>query len=265
MMTLSTSRNKIFIHPIPAFKDNYIWAVINTITQEAVIVDPGEAEGVLHYCQQQQLTIKAILITHHHGDHTGGVEALIKQYSVPVFGYAGSSFPLITHHVKEGDRIVLDEHFPAYQVLEVPGHTLDHVAYYADNHLFCGDTLFAAGCGRLFEGSAEQMFSSLQKIADLPEETYIYCAHEYTLNNLRFAQLVEPKNKHILTRINQVTDLHEKEKPSLPSQLKEEKQTNPFLRCHIPALIQQVEQHQQSSLHQPVEVFAALRRWKDQF
>ncbi len=257
--------NNILIHPIPAFKDNYIWAVVNTNTREVLIVDPGEAEAVLDYCQQQQLTIKAILITHHHGDHTAGVKALIKQHPAPVFGYRGSSFPLITHHVQEGDRIELDQHFPVYEVLEIPGHTLDHVAYYAENSLFCGDTLFAAGCGRLFEGSAAQMFASLQKIAHLPEETDIYCAHEYTLNNLRFAHLVEPQNPHILKRLQHVSHLREQEKPSLPSQLKEEKETNPFLRCHIPALIEQVEQHAQISLQQPVEIFAALRGWKDLF
>ena len=257
--------NDIKIYQVNALTDNYIWIIVNTRQQSALIVDPGDATPALAFLKQYQLELKGILITHHHWDHVNGVGDILQHYPVPVLGGSLSQLPLLTHKFKDGEVISVDACFPQYQVLAIPGHTLDHIAYYADNSLFCGDTLFGAGCGRLFEGTAEQMYASLQKITSLPEQTEIYCAHEYTLNNLVFAETVEPDNQNIKQRIEKTKTLRKNNLPSLPSLLLEEKQSNPFLRCEIPAVIQQTERHSQRSLKQPVDVFTALRQWKDHF
>ena len=255
----------INIHPITAFKDNYIWIIVNKQKRCALIVDPGEAAPVQAYLKQHHLDLHGIFITHHHGDHVYGVVDLINDHPVPVFGCIRSPYPHLTHRVDEGDSIFISHHFPTYQVLAIPGHTLDHIAYYAQNALFCGDTLFAAGCGRVFEGTMEQLYTSLQKIAALPEQTNIYCGHEYTLQNLHFAQHIEPTNPDIQQRIKQVTQIRQENHPSLPSLLMEEKKTNPFLRCENPDVIEQASRHAACSLKQPTDVFAALRTWKNEF
>ncbi len=253
------------IIPIPILSDNYVWTLLDTNQPTAVIVDPGEAKPVIHFLKQHELTLCGILITHHHWDHTGGIAELKNQYDIPIYGPVnetidGLSVPL------QPDQIIQLESFPLkLQVIGIPGHTLGHVAYYSPGILFCGDTLFAAGCGRVFEGTAAQMYASLQKIAALPDNTKIYCAHEYTLNNLRFAEQVEPENKKIKERLVRVSDLRKKNLPSLPSLLKEEKETNPFLRCDSPELIANVEKHADKTLSTPVEVFTELRTWKDGF
>ncbi len=253
------------IIPIPILSDNYVWTLLDTNQPTAVIVDPGEAKPVIHFLKQHELTLCGILITHHHWDHTGGIAELKNQYDIPIYGPAnetidGLSVPL------QPDQIIQLKSFPlTLQVIGIPGHTLGHVAYYSPGILFCGDTLFAAGCGRVFEGTAAQMYASLQKIAALPDNTKIYCAHEYTLNNLRFAEQVEPENKKIKERLVRVSDLRKKNLPSLPSLLKEEKETNPFLRCDSPELIANVEKHAGETLSTPVEVFTELRTWKDGF
>lgn len=254
----------ILIHPIPILKDNYVWTLIDEETQKAIVVDPGEAAPVEAFLRERHLTLSGILITHHHWDHTNGLTALAKQ-GMPVAGPARESIAGITLPVKEGDVFKLNS-FPAtFSAMDIPGHTLGHIAYRFDNNIFCGDTLFAAGCGRLFEGTAAQLYQSLQKIAELPEETVIYCAHEYTLNNLRFAALVEPNNPDIRERAIRVSALRDKGLPSLPSFLKEEKKTNPFLRCHVSDVIQQTKEYAGRSLTDPVDVFACLRQWKDKF
>lgn len=254
----------IKIYPVSALKDNYIWIIVNTREQSALVVDPGDATP-LAYLKQHQLQLKGILITHHHWDHVNGVAELLQHHPVPVFGYMHSQCPHVTHRVNADDIINIDACFPKFRVMTLPGHTLDHIAYYANNALFCGDTLFGGGCGRLFEGTAEQLYSSLQKIAGLPEQTAIYCAHEYTYKNLQFAQRVEPGNQQIKQRIEKTKKLRENKIPSLPSLLIEEKQTNPFLRCDIPEVIHQTEHHCQRLLTHPIDVFTELRKWKDNF
>lgn len=255
----------ITIHPISALKDNYIWGIVNTKKQCALIVDPGDAKPVIAWLKQHHLELNGILITHHHWDHVNGVTDLLKHSQVPVFGSTRSPFSELTHRVDEGQLVIINDAFPSFNVIAIPGHTLDHIAYYGDRILFCGDTLFAGGCGRLFEGTAEQLYASLQKICRLPDNTKIYCAHEYTVNNLRFAHTVEPRNKNITQRMEHVSALREKDTPSIPSLLLEEKQTNPFLRCEIPDIIEQVEKQMKRPLNCAIKVFSALREWKNVF
>lgn len=252
----------IKILPIPALKDNYMWMGINAQNQ-AFVVDPGDANPVIKTLKQYGLTLAAVFITHHHRDHTFGMEKLASYYHMPIFGPINEKLPEITHQVKEGDRVEL-EGFPTFNVLEIPGHTLDHLAYYSDGILFCGDTLFSAGCGRLFEGTAEQLYQSLLKLKALPDDTQIYCGHEYTQNNLRFAEYIEPHNEAIKAKIAQVNDLREKNQPTLPSLLKEEIDINPFFRCEVPDVIRQVEDSTKKSMS-TLEVFAELREWKNHY
>jgi len=251
------------IFPLPILRDNYVWIITNVEHHAALVVDPGDGGPVITYLKRQQLTLSGILITHHHWDHTNGVATLREYADVPVFA-SQSALPHI-HLVNDHDVIQPNALFPAYRVLAIPGHTRDHVAYYADGALFCGDTLFAGGCGRLFEGSAEELYASLQKISSLPDDTHIYCAHEYTLRNLEFAQTVEPHNLNIQKRIEQVQVLLAKQQTSLPSLLKDEKDTNPFLRCHVPDIIAAVEKRTGQRMQQPLDVFRALRKMKDTF
>jgi hydroxyacylglutathione hydrolase len=255
----------IEILPIPALKDNYIWAIIDHAQHKAVIVDPGEAEPVDAFLEQHQLALAGILITHHHWDHTGGAIALQQQHGVPLIGPKNDPVKGLNFALAENDEASI-EHFPmTFRVLDIPGHTLGHIAYYSAGVLFCGDTLFAAGCGRIFEGTPPQMFATLQKIAELPEATNIYCAHEYTLNNLRFAETVEPGNKQIAARLKKVSELRNRHLPSLPSTLAEEKATNPFLRCDSSEIQANVERYAGKKLHSALEVFTWLRKWKDEF
>lgn len=249
---------------VPALKDNYIWSIVDPVSNRALIVDPGEREPVENFLQQGY-TLAGIVLTHHHWDHTNAAAELAAEYDVPVFGAAIENIPAVTVPLTEGDKVIIDNFPISLTAIAIPGHTLGHTAYYAPGMLFSGDTLFAAGCGRLFEGTAEQMYHSLQKLAALPPETNVYCGHEYTLKNLQFAKLVEPDNKDIIDRIKQVTALREKNLPSLPSTLKDELATNPFLRCQSPTVIASVERHVGKKLQNPIEVFAALRKWKDNY
>ena len=249
------------ITPIPTLKDNYVWAIINK--PKVLIVDPGEAAPVAEFLQRHRLDLAGIIITHHHWDHTNGIINLINQYPAPVWGPSKENIPGITHPLHDNDKINLDSFPIELTIIAIPGHTLGHIAYYARGMLFCGDTLFAAGCGRLFEGTALQLYTSLQKIAALPEDTNIYCAHEYTLNNLHFAQTVEPNNKQITELIAQISALRKQGLPSLPSTLRKEKATNPFLRCDSPDVKENVEQYANKKLNDPLEIFTYLRKWKD--
>ncbi len=252
----------LLILPIATLKDNYVWTVVNTKKKCALIVDPGEAEPVLQYFKQHDLTLCGILITHHHWDHTNGIAGIKKVFDVPVFAKQKS---IGTVMVKEGDVVMINEFLPSYHVLEIPGHTLDHLAYYNEDSLFCGDTLFAAGCGRLFEGNAEQMYQSLQKMAALSQDTKVYCAHEYTQNNLKFAEQVEPANQEVIERLKQVKLQRERGLPSLPSSLGAEKATNPFLRCELEGVIARLEERVGRRLNKAIDVFAEMRKWKDGF
>ncbi|SFP35020.1 hydroxyacylglutathione hydrolase [Nitrosomonas cryotolerans] len=254
------------IYPVRAFKDNYIWVIHNQYY--AAIVDPGDAVPVLDYLQYNNLQMIAILNTHHHHDHVGGNTILLSKFSVPVYGPKNELIPNLTHPVWEGDTIYLDELSLSLRVLGVPGHTAGHIAYYASdktNLLFCGDTLFACGCGRIFEGTAEQMYASLQKLICLPDKTLVYCAHEYTSDNIRFARIVEPENTALLKLEGATEALRNQDMPTLPTTLAMEKATNPFLRCNQKDVINNTSIHAGRTLSDPVSVFTELRNWKNNF
>ena len=253
------------ISPIPAFQDNYIWALHNA-AGDCVVVDPGDAVPVREFLDAQGLRLSAILITHHHPDHTGGIAALSRDTTIPVYGPDNPAIDGITHCLKDGDELRLDSLGVSFCVLAVPGHTLDHIALHSatDKLMFCGDTLFHCGCGRLFEGTPEQMFESLQRLAALPGDTAVYCTHEYTLANMQFAQAVEPDNAALKQAVAAARTLREQGRPTLPSDIDIQRQINPFLRCTQPAVIQ-AAQTRAAGVSTPVDVFATLRRWKDQF
>jgi hydroxyacylglutathione hydrolase len=251
-----------------AFEDNYIWLIRSRSAlhpQQVIIVDPGDAEPVLTILGQQQLIPAAILCTHHHPDHVGGVAELLQHFPLPVFGPARENIATVTRPVKDGDIVHIQDMDISLQVLTIPGHTLGHVAYYGHSLLFCGDTLFSAGCGRLFEGTAAEMHASLRRLAALPPETAVYCGHEYTLANLRFALTVEPGNTHSQAYRKRVLALRTTRTPSLPSTLGLERRINPFLRVDEATVRAAVEEHAQQELASTLDVFTALRRWKDRF
>jgi len=245
---------------IPAFKDNYIWLL--TQGRRAFVVDPGDAAPVLARLEADGLGLDGILITHHHADHQGGIAELTARYPVPVFAPAKESITGCTHPLHGGERIeVLGQ---SVLVMAVPGHTLGHLAYAAPGALFCGDTLFGAGCGRLFEGTPVQMSASLDSIAALPDETRVYCAHEYTEMNLRFALAVEPENASLQARVSRVAALRAAGLPSVPSTLAEEKATNPFLRCTDSVVVAAGLRHDAVDASKTA-VFAAIRGWRNVF
>jgi hydroxyacylglutathione hydrolase len=251
------------IVPLPAFQDNYIW----TLRQGglAAVVDPGEARPVKEYLAREGLRLVAILATHHHPDHVGGITELVAERKVPVFGPKGEPIPAMTHPVGQDDKVEIPELAATFSVLEIPGHTRAHVAYYGLGSLFCGDTLFACGCGRVFEGTPAQMLQSLTKLAALPDETKVYCGHEYTLANIRFARAVDPENALLAAREARASKLRAAGLPTLPSTLGEERATNPFLRCAEPAVVESANKYLGARASDPVRVFAAIREWKNKF
>lgn len=252
---------------IPAFKDNYIWLLRKGAA--AVVVDPGDAQPVLDVLEQEHLSLAAILVTHHHADHQGGVVELCARFpaaAAAVFAPAGESITGTTRPLRGGETIRLDALDTEMKVIAVPGHTLGHLAYDANGCLFCGDTLFAGGCGRLFEGSPAQMLASLTRLAALPDETAVYCAHEYTEANLRFALAVESGNRRLRERANEVAVARAKGWATVPTTIGLEKATNPFLRCREPEVIAAArERGQLSPLASTEAVFAVLREWKNTF
>lgn len=254
---------------IPAFSDNYLWLLTSADQPSAhqqygVIVDPGDASPVLKKLQQMNITLCAILITHHHSDHVGGIAKLLEHYpDIPVYGPANERIPHRSHALGEGDIVELKELGMELKVLDVPGHTSGHIAYYGEGALFCGDTLFANGCGRIFGGSAKDLYQSLSRIAQLPAETLIYCAHEYTVDNIGFARWVEPDNNALAQRLEECHQLLDANKQTVPSLLSLELETNPFLRIAIPEVTRRINQHLKKELSDPAELFAALRTWKD--
>jgi len=249
--------------PVSAFRDNYVWTLRRG--KHAAVVDPGDAAPVLDYLAREGLELAAILATHHHADHVGGIAELAQKWRVPVFGPKNEPIATLTQPISEGDRVSIPELGVSFSVLDIPGHTRAHVAYYGAGALFCGDTLFACGCGRLFEGTADQMFASLSKLAALPDETKVYCGHEYTLANIGFAKAVEPDNAALERREQRDQRLREAGRPTLPSTLGDEKATNPFLRCREPAVIESANKYLGARVADPVRVFAAIREWKNRF
>jgi hydroxyacylglutathione hydrolase len=249
---------------VPAFKDNYIW-MIRTDRRVAVI-DPGDAAPVISLLTQEQLTPVAILCTHRHGDHTGGIAPLLAHYpTLPVYGPAHEPIVEITHPLVHDSELTLAALGIKLRVWETPGHTTGHIVFYGHETLFCGDVIFSAGCGRLLGGSAQQMYASLVQLASLPDNTAVYCTHEYTESNLRFAALVEPDNSDIRTHQAQVAQWRAEGRPSLPTTLAREKRINPFLRVHLPAIRAAVEKWAGTALSSDELVFSSLRRWKDEF
>ena len=265
------------VEAIAAFSDNYIWALHDG--RVAAVVDPGDAEPVLRFLKARGLALGAIVITHHHADHVGGVAELVAAYPedpegapLPVIGPAGESIPCRTQAVREGDVVTLVRPAATFRVIDVPGHTSGHVAYVghlqgsdAPASLFCGDTLFATGCGRLFEGTPAQMRTSLAKLAALMPDTRVYCAHEYTASNVRFARAVEPGNAALVAWEDEVAALRAKGRSTVPTTVGHERATNPFMRSDEPEVIRAVAHHAGIDAADPVAVFAALREWKNGF
>lgn len=258
----------ILIEPICTYKDNYVWLIINPASGNAIAVDPGDAAPVQAFIRNKTLTLSAILITHHHWDHVNGVGALVAEWRCPVYG--PGSVDCVDQPVRGGDTIDLaaeSESSLPVTVHEIPGHTADHIGYHLDKQgaLFCGDTLFSAGCGRLLGGTAEQLKRSLDFIKTLPIQTRIYGAHEYTMANLRFAHATMPNNKDVVARMRDVESLRANNQPSIPSTLEAECRYNPFLRCNddeiAASLAGQFDVHPKNEL----EVFTLLRKWKDHF
>lgn len=253
------------LHPIAAFTDNYIWALHDG--QQALVVDPGDATPVLAWLAAERCQLTGILITHHHADHTGGVAELMAQTGAPAWGPAYENLPAGVQRVCGDDLVIWQS--TAFEVIDVPGHTAGHIAFYAPDVagsplLFCGDTLFSGGCGRLFEGTAEQMLSSLDRLSSLPSPTRVCCTHEYTLSNLRFARAVEPDNPDLLAYSTWCEGERAAQRPTLPSTLSRELRINPFLRSREPSVRQAISQRW-PTIESDTQAFAALRRWKDDF
>ena len=254
------------VTPIEAFSDNYIWCIENPGDPGVYVVDPGDALPVKQHLEARGLELAGVLITHHHFDHTGGLDGLLEGVDVPVYGPENPGISQLTHRLGDGDRIsILGANF---DVITVPGHTLDHIAFFHDADqplLFCGDTLFAGGCGRVFEGDPPMMSASLARLAALPGATEVYCAHEYTMGNLAFAAAVEPDNQALQARIDRDRRSREENQPTVPSTLALELDTNPFLRCAVPGLAQSMQERDGIDASDPIAVFAAVRGWKDNF
>ncbi|WP_284323140.1 hydroxyacylglutathione hydrolase [Dyella acidisoli] len=248
--------------PLPALADNYIW-LLHDDSGHAIVVDPGEASPVESALHARKLKLCAILLTHHHDDHIGGAGRLRDMYDVPVYAPDDARIAIATHRVQDGGTVVLGQPSARFQVMAVPGHTLSHIAYVGEGVLLCGDTLFSLGCGRLFEGTPTQMLSSLQRIASLPGDLLVCCAHEYTSANGRFAQSVEPNNAALKQRVDEVARLRANHQPSVPATLSSELACNPFLRVNSESVIEWCRQH--GAANDPVARFAALRSAKDVF
>jgi hydroxyacylglutathione hydrolase len=266
MMNLPHS--ELAVLTVPAFEDNYLWIIHDGV--HAAVVDPGDSQPILAALADHKLTLTAILLTHHHADHIGGVPELLAHAPVPVFGPRADGIAAVTNPLGDGDRVRVPGLDLELDVLDVPGHTRGHIAYVrhtpGQRWLFCGDTLFAGGCGRLFEGTPAQMLASLSKLAALPHDTQVYCAHEYTLSNLRFADAVEPGNRALQLRIRDESAKRAAGLPTVPSTIELEKATNPFLRAAEPAIAETlVAAGRLAPGAGPLAAFTALREWKNVF
>ena len=251
------------IKPIKALSDNYIWLV--TTNEGSIVIDPGESKQIIDLVKSNEIDLEGILITHHHYDHTNGIEEILKYKKVEVYG-PKNNVNSITKRVKQND--VFNLIGLKFEVIETPGHTLDHIAFYClkdeKSILFCGDTLFSGGCGRVFEGTYSQMYESLKKLSKLPEDTQIFCGHEYTSSNLQFACAVEPNNQYIKEYNEEIIEKIKNGVPSLPSNLKIEHMINPFIRCNEENLIDNINK-KFGEVSSEIEIFSTLRKWKDDF
>lgn len=252
---------------VPTFRDNYVWLIHNG--HQALVVDPGEAAPVQAALDRNGLSLAAIVLTHRHDDHIGGVMKLLQRTTVPVFGprHEKQPIPDVTHPVSEGDNVTVPALPLRLKVLDTPGHTAGHVSYYAEGQrwLFCGDTLFTGGCGRLIEGTPQQMVDSLTKLAALPGNTLVYCAHEYTVSNLQFALAVDPNNPILQARLADAQAKREQGLPTVPSTMTLEKATNPFLRYGEPAILNSMMDKGLLKQPDPLASFTAIREWKNTF
>src|SRR3984957_11611479 len=263
---MSIHATHLNVRPVRALSDNYIWLIESpTAPDQVVAVDPGEAEPVIADLKHRNLKLAAILLTHHHPDHIGGVPELKRLGKVPVIGPDDDRIASKTRTVQGGERCELPELGLGFEILQVPGHTVSHIAFWGHGALFCGDTLFSAGCGRMFEGNPIQMNASLTKLRNLPPDTRVFCGHEYTAANLRFALTVDPANDAALEYRDKVNRLRAADSPTLPSTMGLEIRVNPFLRCDDPAVVRAAETHAGKALENPAAVFGVLRAWKDQF
>jgi hydroxyacylglutathione hydrolase len=260
------------VHTIPAFSDNYLWLVQSPDSNRAAVVDPGDAEPILRALESRGLSLVCILLTHHHADHAGGVAELVARTGARVVGPATPKIPTVTEPVAHGARVDPGLGSAPARVIAVPGHTLDHIAYLFPSLgsdprplLFCGDTLFAAGCGRVFEGTPGEMLASLDTLAALAPATMVFCAHEYTLSNLRFAAAAEPKSVEVAKRLGEASQMREAGLATVPSSIAIERETNPFLRVDQPALAEQAALRLGRASASRVETFATIRQWKNEF
>ena len=256
--------DNVQLTPLPAFDDNYIWCMHNE--KNCVVVDPGDADVVIAFCNQHKLTPIAVLITHHHADHTGGLPKLRQHFEgVEVYGPTNTNIRLITSRLVEEQSITIDAMELSFDIIELPGHTLDHIAFIGHGGVFCGDTLFSAGCGRLFEGTPAQMMNSLGKLSSLPDDTQVWCTHEYTLANLAFANTVDESNKELQRYTDWAKKTRAKGLPTLPSDIKTQKAINPFLRANTMDVKRSSEAYTGKALDDELAVFTEVRRWKDNF
>lgn len=262
-MPTAKIESTLTVTAIPAFSDNYIW-LLTTGGAQCAVVDPGDADPVLRALRRESLQLSTILLTHHHADHIGGVRGLVAASGARVFGPREERIPGIDREVGAGDRVELPDLDLSFEVVEVPGHTATHIAYHGHGCLFCGDTLFSVGCGRLFEGSPQQMQQSLDKLAALPPATRVYCAHEYTLANCDFALEVEPDNEALLRRASAVEAARAAGRITLPSTLAEERAVNPFLRSRETTVVEAARRHD-PAVEPGAPTLAAIRAWKDRY
>ena len=253
------------LKPLPSLSDNYIWLIINDENSSAIIIDPGSSEPCTHFLEQEGIKPVAILVTHRHWDHVNGIEKLVHEYNIPVYGPSTEYIPCLTKALKPDDSFNIGGFDLRFNVIDLSGHTAGHIGYLTEGMFFCGDTLFSGGCGRLFDGTAAQLHASLQRILELPRDLTIYCTHEYTVDNLHFAQTVEPDNEEIQIRLDEALALREKHQPTLPITINQEVSYNPFLRTDKESIRHAVARHSGQKIENSEDCFRYLRMWKDGF